>query len=127
MLSKHSITTHVNATYNTTHHPPRGSHLLHIAPLPPSPEFREIPHLDPLRPHEDAPVRPAAEIALARGRAAVVLAHGLVERDADPGGAGGAGEGGDGADEGDEAAFGGGGGEAAAGLGVDFWGGRLGG
>ncbi len=106
---------------------PLTSHLLHLTPLPllhPHPQLPPLPHLHPLRPHKHPPVPPALEIALPTRDAPVILAHGLVERDADPGGAGGAGQRGDGADVGDQAAFGGGGGEAAAGGGADvcWWG-----
>ena len=81
----------VKATYNITYSFPPSSYLLHIAPLILEPQLRKLPHLHPLRPDKDAPIPPALEIPLAGRDAAVVLANGLVERDADPGRTGGTG------------------------------------
>jgi hypothetical protein len=90
-------------------------HLLHI--LAQIIQHIKVTDLDALRPHKDAAIAAALEVALAVN-AAVVLARRLVEGDADPGTE--AGERGDGADVGDCAAAGVGGGEqAAAGFGGD--------
>jgi hypothetical protein len=106
----------------------RHSHLLHITPHQLIVQAREIADLDPLRSHEDAAFRPAGKVPLYLlgglvDDAAVVLARGFVERDADPGSCA-AGDLGDGADVGYGAAAGVGaaGQELAAGVEGDSWG-----
>lgn len=107
------------------------SYLLHLTPLPLlilHPQLGKLPHLHPLRPDKDPPVPPALEIPLPRrGHGAVVLPHGLVQGDADPGPAGGSGQRGDRADVRDCAPLCGGGRQAAAGGGVEVCGGGGGG